>query len=61
MLIPIWFTNLFLMLDGQGSIVQQLFLHSHFEIKRPLHINGVALKCFPASAAVKGAVNAHGQ
>ena len=25
LLIPIWFTNLFLMLDGQRPIVQQLF------------------------------------
>ena len=30
------------------------FFLCHSKNKRPLHINGVALKCFPASAASRG-------
>jgi hypothetical protein len=61
LLIPIWFTNLFLMLDGQRPIVQQLFFSAIPKTKSRSIQYGAALKCFAASATAKGAVSAHGQ
>lgn len=61
-LIHLWLTNLFLMLDGLWPIVQQLFSITVIPKTKGRSIqHGATLKCFAASAAVKGAINARGQ